>query len=81
MTPTTTGRFRVHDRRRRPTDGDDPPAEFVLVELPDEPVDPTDPDTTDAYDPLYAAAAGYDGALADRVRALDPGNVVEATLA
>ena len=81
MTPTTTGRFRVHDRRRRPTDGDDSSVEFVLVELPDEPVDPADPDATDAYDPLYAAAAGYDGALADRVRALDPGNVVEATLA
>ncbi|WP_281194473.1 DUF6663 family protein [Halorubrum sp. F4] len=81
MNPTTTGRFRIHDRRPRPVDGGDGPAEFVLVELPEEPVDPTDPNAAEAYDPLYATATGYEGALADRVDALDPGNVVDATLA
>ena len=96
MNPTTSGRFRVHNRRPNPTvagggagddstdgtDGDDRArAEFVLVELPDEPVDPTEPDAADAYDPLYVAAAGYEGDLADRVASLDPGAVVDATLA
>lgn len=82
MDPTTSGRFRVHDRRPRPTDGDaDPSAEFVLVELPETPVDPADPDADEAYDPLYATAEGYEGDLADRIDALDPGTVVDATLA
>ncbi|WP_418284116.1 DUF6663 family protein [Halorubrum sp. DTA46] len=100
MDPTTSGRFRVHDRRPRPdiggdgADGDDgsrnaadadgnTPEEFVLVELPDGPVDPTDPDAADQFDPLYATAEGYadDSALAERVAGLEPGNVVEATLA
>ncbi len=82
MQPTTSGRFRVHDRGPRPTDGDaDPEAEFVLVELPDEPVDPNDPDAEEAYDPLYATAEGYEGDLADQIDALDPGTVVDATLA
>ncbi|RAW44156.1 hypothetical protein DQW50_15855 [Halorubrum sp. 48-1-W] len=81
MNPTTTGRFRVHDRRPRPLDGGDGPAEFVLVELPEETVDPTDPDATEAYDPLYATATGYEGELAERVETLDPGAVVDATLA
>ncbi|TKX75689.1 hypothetical protein EXE46_02795 [Halorubrum sp. GN11_10-6_MGM] len=110
MDPTTSGRFRVHDRRRRPDidDGgdaadpgsvapdanesdvadpdataadDEPPDEFVLVELPDGPVDPTDPDAADRYDPLYATAEGYEGDLADAVDALRPGFVVDATLA
>ncbi|MFC5133855.1 MULTISPECIES: DUF6663 family protein [Haloferacaceae] len=81
MNPTTTGRFRIHDRRPRPVDGGDGPAEFVLVELPEEPVDPTDPDAAEAYDPLYATATGYEGDLADRVETLDPGTVVDATLA
>ena len=92
MDPTTSGRFRVHDRRRRPdiddeSDGADPaaspddPEEFVLVELADEPVDPTAPDAEDRFDPLYATAEGYEGDLADAVDALRPGFVVDATLA
>ena len=56
-------------------------AEFVLVELPETPIDPSDPDAEGAYDPLYAAATGYEGELADRIDALEPGNVVDATLA
>jgi hypothetical protein len=80
MNPTTTGRFRVHDRRPRPVDGGDGPAEFVLVELPEGPIDPTDADAAEAYDPLYATATGYEGELADRVAGLDPGAVVDATL-
>jgi hypothetical protein len=100
MDPTTSGRFRVHDRRPRPefesdsVDGDGRPAdaasdeatadgseEFVLVELPDGPVDPTAPDAEDQFDPLYATAEGYDGDLAERVSSLEPGHVVDATLA
>jgi hypothetical protein len=92
MDPTTSGRFRVHDRRRRPdiddeSDEADPAAapddaeEFVLVELADEPVDPTAPDAEDRYDPLYATAEGYEGDLAAAVDALRPGFVVDATLA
>ncbi|SMO44987.1 DUF6663 family protein [Halorubrum cibi] len=81
MNPTTTGRFRVHDRRSRPVDGGDGPPEFVLVELPEGPVDPTDPDAAEAYDPLYATATGYEGELGDRIADLDPGTVVDATLA
>ncbi len=82
MQPTTSGRFRVHDRRPRPTgDDDDTLAEFVLVELPDEPIDPADPEANEAYDPLYAIAEGYEDDLADRIDGLDPGTVVDATLA
>jgi len=94
MDPTTNGWFRVHDRRQRPdiddgADAADSPAtadaadaeEFVLVELPDGPVDPADSDATDRYDPLYATAEGYEGDLADAVGALHPGFVVDATLA
>ena len=92
MDPTTSGRFRVHDRRRRPdiddeSDGADSAAtpddaeEFVLVELADEPVDPTAPDAEDRFDPLYATAEGYEGDLAEAVDALRPGYVVDATLA
>lgn len=80
MQPTTTGRFRVHDRRRRP-DVEDPTGEFVLVEIPEAPIDPTDPAAEDAFDPLYASAEGYEGDLGTRVGALDPGTVVDATLA
>ena len=80
MQPTTTGRFRVHDRRRRP-DLEDPADEFVLVEVPKAPIDPTDPDAEDAFDPLYASAEGYEGDLGTRIDALDPGTVVDATLA
>ena len=99
MDPTTSGRFRVHDRRPRPeiesdpADGDGAPEddvdgtaggaseEFVLVELPDGPVDPTAPGAEDQFDPLYAIAEGYDGDLAERVSSLAPGHVVDATLA
>ena len=84
MEPTTSGRFRVHDRRPRPdidgTDPADPPEEFVLVEYPDDPIDPSAPDAESRFDPLYAAADGYDGALADRLASLEPGFVVDATL-
>ena len=80
MKPTTSGRFRVHDRRPRPVDDGDDPAEFVLVELPEETIDPTAPDAAEAYDPLYATATGYEGTLAERVETLDPGVVVDATL-
>ncbi|MFC7188002.1 DUF6663 family protein [Halorubrum yunnanense] len=91
MDPTTSGRFRVHDRRSRPdiegdpeahdSDVDNAPDEFVLVELPDGSIDPTAPDAEDRFDPLYATAEGYEGALADRVASLEPGYVVDATLA
>jgi len=84
MDPTTSGRFRVHNRRPRPDiDGADAagPEEFVLVELPDGPVDPSDPDTAERYDPLYAAGEGYEEPLAAAVDALEPGFVVDATLA
>jgi hypothetical protein len=92
MDPTTSGRFRVHDRRRRPdiddeSAGADPAAtpdgaeEFVLVELGDEPIDPTDPDAADRYDPLFVTAEGYEADLAAAVDALRPGFVVDATLA
>ncbi|TKX78977.1 hypothetical protein EXE53_18350 [Halorubrum sp. SD626R] len=93
MDPTTSGRFRVHDRRPRPdiegaddetggepdTDGAD--EEFVLVEHAAGPVDPTEPGADDRFDPLYATAEGYEGDLADRVASLEPGYVVDATLA
>jgi len=85
MEPTTSGRFRVHDRRPRPdidgTGPADPPEEFVLVDYPEAPIDPTAPDAGDRFDPLYAAAEGYDGDMADRVASLEPGFVVDATLA
>jgi hypothetical protein len=94
MDPTTSGRFRVHDRRPRPeiesdpTDADGTPRdegdareEFVLVELPDGPVDPTAPDAEELFDPLYATAEGYEGDLAERVASLEPGHVVDGTLA
>ncbi|WP_144799707.1 DUF6663 family protein [Halorubrum depositum] len=105
MDPTTSGRFRVHDRRPRPDIEDEPdvdavagneasaddggapaetadaPEEFVLVELPDGPIDPTAPDAEDQFDPLYATAEGYEDGLAERVASLEPGNVVDATLA
>lgn len=81
MHPTTTGRYRVHDRRENPTDVDASTPVFVLVELPPEPVDPTDPDATDAYDPVYVEATGYADELADRIASLNPGAVVDATLA
>ena len=98
MDPTTSGRFRVHDRRPRPdiedgpavdesadvddaTGGGDAPEEFVLVELPDGPIDPTAPDAEDQFDPLYATAEGYEGELAERVASLEPGHVIDATLA
>jgi hypothetical protein len=112
MDPTTSGRFRVHNRRPRPAIGGDEadadradhadrtdradhaqhdgsastaddgrPDEFVLVELPDGPVDPTDPDAADQFDPLYATAEGYEDDLAECVSALEPGFVVEATVA
>ncbi|GAB6879724.1 hypothetical protein JCM17823_19980 [Halorubrum gandharaense] len=89
MHPTTTGRFRVHDRRERPAaagpdDGDrrdGADEEFVLVEHHDEPVAPADPDAAEAYDPLYVDATAYGDALGDAVAKLDPGNVVETTLA
>ncbi|WP_434522894.1 DUF6663 family protein [Halorubrum sp. AS12] len=95
MDPTTSGRFRVHDRRQRPDIDDGAGAvadaaaatdsvdaeEFVLVEIADEPVDPTDADADDRYDPLYATAEGYEADLADAIDALRPGFVVDATLA
>ncbi|WP_280587772.1 DUF6663 family protein [Halorubrum sp. Boch-26] len=101
MDPTTSGRFRVHDRRPRPdieddlavddsatgddgnaaADADGPPEEFVLVELSDGPVDPRAPDAEDQFDPLYATAEGYEGEIAERVASLEPGYVVDATLA
>ena len=93
MDLTTSGRFRVHNRRPRPDIEDDPsvdgadpdtdadaPEEFVLVELPDGSVDPTAPDAEEQFDPLYATAEGYDGDLAERVTSLEPGYVVNATL-
>ena len=92
MDPTTSGRFRVHDRRPRPDieDGSDvdgvdaaadAPEEFVLVELPDGRIDPTAPDAEEQFDPLYATAEGYEGEIAERVASLEPGHVVDATLA
>ncbi|WP_321166859.1 DUF6663 family protein, partial [Halorubrum sp. Ea8] len=90
MDPTTSGRFRVHDRRPRPDieDGSDvdgaaadAPEEFVLVELPDGRINPTAPDAEEQFDPLYATAEGYEGEIAERVASLEPGHVVDATLA
>lgn len=82
MQPTTNGRYRVHDRRDRDASAaGDGTAEFVLVELPDEPIAPDDPAAEDAYEPVYVAAEGYDGSLADDVEALEPGYVVDAELA
>ena len=99
MDPTTSGRFRIHDRRPRPdiegtdeTTADDATTagstaddvtteEFVLVEHADGPVDPTAPDAGDRFDPLYATAEGYEGDLAEHVASLEPGTVVDATLA
>jgi hypothetical protein len=80
MHPTTTGRYRVHDRRENPTDVDASTAVFVLVKLPPAPIDPTDADAGDAYDPVYVVATGYEDALADRVASLEAGAVVDATL-
>ncbi|GAB3701533.1 DUF6663 family protein [Halorubrum pallidum] len=89
MDPTTSGRYRVHDRRPRPDiEGTDSEAtadaateEFVLVEHADGPVDPTDPEADDRFEPLYAIAEEYEGDLAERVATLEPGYVVDATLA
>jgi len=92
MQPTTRGRYRVHDRREAgdrgaAEDGSDageaatPTEEFVLVDLPPEPVAPDDPGAADAYEPVYVAAEGYEGDLAAAVAALEPGHVVEAELA
>ncbi|ELZ91990.1 hypothetical protein C440_16799 [Haloferax mucosum ATCC BAA-1512] len=77
MEVTTAGRFRVY---RSPHTRD----ELLLLELPDETVDWTDPDaaadTDDAFSPTYVPQTGYDDSLAETVSALEPGNVVEATL-
>lgn len=82
MQPTTNGRYRVHDRRDRDASAaGDGTAEFVLVELPGEPIAPDDPAAEDAYEPVYVAAEGYDGSLGDDVEALEPGYVVDAELA
>lgn len=81
MQPTTRGRYRVHDKREPDESGAGDGAEFVLVELPDEPVAPDDPAAEDAYEPLYVAAEGYEESLADDVAALERGTVVEAELA
>ncbi|GAB7010187.1 DUF6663 family protein [Halorubrum trueperi] len=94
MDPTTSGRFRVHDRRPRPdiegADGAsahgsgesaDAPEEFVLVEHAEGPIDLTAPDAEDRFDPLFATAEGYGGDLAERASSLEPGFVVDATLA
>ncbi|MFC6615140.1 DUF6663 family protein [Halopenitus salinus] len=67
MQPTTVGRFRVQRR-----EGD----AFTLVEVPDEPVHPDDPDADEAYAPLRA-----DGDHSADVEPLEPGWVVDATLA
>ena len=53
MHPTTTGRYRVHDRRENPADVDAPTPVFVLVERPPEPVQPTDP-VASTYTGSYA---------------------------
>lgn len=85
MQPTTRGRYRVHDRReagdRGAAEGATPTDEFVLVDLPPEPVAPDDPDAADAYEPVYVAAEGYEGDLAAAVAELEPGYVIEAELA
>jgi hypothetical protein len=46
------------------------PEELLLVEL-----------DGDSFDPTYVRTDGYDGALADDVKALEPGYVVDAELA
>lgn len=76
---STPDRFRVHGERpaAEPGDAGD---ELVLIEVPDEPVAPDDPGAVDAYEPIYVAGDGYDGALAADVAALEPGYVVEADL-
>ncbi len=66
MNVTTEGRFRVLDDPRDPE-------RFVLVAL--------DADGAEEYEPVAVRGDGYEGELADRVAALLPGYVVDATLA
>ncbi|SNR34823.1 DUF6663 family protein [Halorubrum vacuolatum] len=80
MQPTTTGRFRVHDRRPRP-DVAEATEEFVLVEIPPDPIDPNAPESADAFDPIFVTAEGYDGDLEATIDALAPGVVIDGTLA
>jgi hypothetical protein len=65
MDLTTTGQYRVLDRR--PDE-----AELLLVE--------TSPDTETGYEPTYVDAAGYDDDMAAAVDDLQPGYLVRATL-
>ncbi|GAB7092608.1 hypothetical protein JCM18237_28790 [Halorubrum luteum] len=51
--------------------------EFVIVELPSEPVDPTTPEAADVYDPIYVDVDEGESRTAE----LSPGYVVDATLA
>ena len=79
---STTDRYRVHGERPdgEPGEPGDAGDELVLIEVPDEPIAPDDPGAADAYEPIYVASDGYEGALADDVAALEPGYVVEADL-
>lgn len=76
MNLETSGRFRVLGRARGGTD-------LLLVSLPESPaaaVAGGEDGDADAFEPTTVAAGGYDGALADAVAALEPGNVVTASL-
>ncbi|ELZ87663.1 hypothetical protein C453_04899 [Haloferax elongans ATCC BAA-1513] len=78
MEVTTAGQFRVY---RSPRDRD----ETLLLERPDDDVDWSDPSTAteaeEAFSPTYVPSDGYEGELAETVAALEPGHVVDATLA
>ncbi|WP_280537813.1 DUF6663 family protein [Halopenitus sp. POP-27] len=79
MEPTTSGRFRIQERRVGGDDDesaeDDQSPSFTVVELPSEPVAPDDPDAAEAYAPLH-----IDGPHAVPTAPLEPGYVVDATV-
>jgi hypothetical protein len=81
MDVSTSGRFRVLGCPR-----DD--AELLLIDVSDVEAtmdaaasEPAGGHLDDAFDPVYVPRTGYDGPLADAVAALEPGNLVDATLA
>jgi len=71
MEPTTTGRFRVLDRR--------PDGQMLLVDL-DEASKAVEGDHAADLQPLAVEPAA-DGEIADEIRALKPGYVISASLA
>ncbi|WP_410765626.1 DUF6663 family protein [Haloferax sp. DFSO60] len=79
MEVTTSGQFRVY---RSPRDTD----ELLLLERPVEGIDwaddgLVDAGADDAFSPTYVSTRDYDDTLGETVGELEPGNVVDATLA